>query len=58
MFSLGELCLLESYGDMKLISLCRSSYLGFVSNENLSKTSAGNGIRIMLIRTFWAGSLL
>lgn len=37
MFSLGELCLSESFGDIKLITLFRSSYLGFVSNENLSK---------------------
>ena len=58
MFSLGELRLRESSADIKLISFCRSSSLGFVSNENPSKTSAGNGIRIMLIGNFWIGSLL
>lgn len=37
MFSLGELYPRESSDDIRLIALCRSSYLGFVSNENLLK---------------------
>lgn len=50
MFSSGEQCPREGTGYIKLIALCRSSSTGFVSNEDLSKTLTGNGIRKVLTK--------